>query len=196
MGESMETTPLTTSQIAAYCHMTPRSVNKWIEEGKIRSYTTPGGHYRVHPDDFRDFLKKYNMPMPPELQKGVALKRILIVDDEKNLVNSIKRTLKLAGNYEVDAAYDGFDAGRKLLAFKPDLVILDIRMPGMDGYEVAKRIKESPEGGRVRIIAVSAFFEEEGKERILSLGADACLEKPFGDEVLIEKIEEILRHER
>ncbi len=196
MGESMEPTPLTTSQIAAYCHVTPRSVNKWIEEGKIKSYATPGGHYRVHPDDFLSFLKKYNMPLPPEMQGVVVLKRILIVDDEKNLVNATKRTLKMAGKYEVDAACDGFDAGRKLLAFKPDLVILDIRMPGMDGYEVAKRIKESPEGGRVKIIAVSAFFEEEGKEKILSFGADACLDKPFEEEVLLQKIEEILRHER
>ena len=192
----MEMTPLTSSQIAAYCHVTPRSVNKWIEEGKIRTYTTPGGHYRIRLEDFLDFLKKYNMPLPPELQGSVVPKRILIVDDEKNLVNSVKRTLKLAGNYEVDSACDGFDAGRKLLAFKPDLVILDIRMPGMDGYEVAKRIKESPEGGRVRIIAVSAYFEEEGKEKILSLGADACLEKPFEEDILIQKIEEILNHGR
>ncbi|MFH1767527.1 MAG: response regulator, partial [Candidatus Omnitrophota bacterium] len=127
----MNQKPLTTGEIAEFCHVTYRCVLVWIKEGKLKSYKTPGRHNRVKTADFLDFLKKHDMPAPRELKGVVEKKRIIIVDDDKNMVNSIKRALKMENRYEIDTAFDGFDAGRKILGFKPDLVILDIRMPGM-----------------------------------------------------------------
>lgn len=129
--------PLTTGEIARYCHVTHRGVLKWVASGKLKAYRTPGNHSRVQLEDFIEFLKKYSMPIPLEVaDKLKSIKRVLIVDDDRGIVHAISRTLKVSNNYEVDVAYDGFEAGQKFSDFKPDLVILDIRMPNLDGYHV------------------------------------------------------------
>ncbi len=182
---------LTTYDIAKYCKVSPRTVVQWIGKGMINAYRTPGNHSRVKVHDFLAFLKKYNMPVSKELeifQEKDRKKKILIVDDDRNMALSIERILVLEGKYQLELAFDGFDAGRKVFEFKPDLVILDIRMPGMNGYEVAKRIKEISELESTKIIAISAFFEEEGKDKIMSIGVDTCLDKPYSQEVLLNAI--------
>ena len=191
----MKAGPLTTGKIAEYCHVTYPAVLKWIVSGKLKAYRTPGKHSRVKPEDFITFLKEYNMPIPKELElleHKNGRKKILIVDDDKNMTRSIERTLNLKGEYALELAFDGFDAGRRVAEFKPDLVILDIRMPGLDGYEVTKRIKDIPELSHTKIIAISAFFEEEGKDRVIALGADVCLDKPFETEQLVSEIERLI----
>lgn len=190
----MDEKALTTREIARYCDVTPRTVIQWIGDGKIVAYRTPGNHSRVKRKDFLKFLKNYNMPVPKELEGingGSGRKKILIVDDDKNMARSIKRVLTLKEDYELEMAFDGFDAGRKVVMFQPDLVILDIKMPGLNGYDVAKKIKEMPEISNTKIIAISAFFEQEGKDKILSLGAEACLDKPFSQEVLLQAIKDV-----
>ena len=184
---------LTTYEIASYCDVSPRTISQLINDGKIKAYQTPGNHSRVKRQDFLEFLKKYNIPIPKELESidTIEGKKILIVDDDKNMARSIKRILTLKGGFELELAFDGFDAGRKVVYFNPDVVILDIKMPGMDGYEVTKRIKEIPENAHVKIIAISAFFEQEGKNKIIALGADVCLDKPFSKEKLLQAIVEI-----
>lgn len=184
--------PFTTGKIAGLCHVTYRCVLKWIEGGKLNSYRTPGGHNRVRKKDFLHFLKKYNMPVPDELDVAAYKKRVLIVDDDRNMVESVKDILGMQNKYEVDTAYDGFDAGRKFFIFKPDFLILDIRMPGLDGYDVARKVKQSPKGNKIKIIAISGYFKQEKKEKILSMGVDACISKPFKPEKLLQKIEELL----
>lgn len=188
----MKNGPLTTGEIAEHCHVTYRTVLKWVEAGKLKAYKTPGSHTRVRVEDFIGFLKEYNMPIPDEFVAYSNKKKILIVDDDKNMSNSIRRLLRKENSYEIDVAYDGFDAGRRFIAFEPNLVILDIRMPGMDGYEVARKIKEYSEKRAVKIIAISAFFEADGKERIKSMGADLCMDKPFSPEALIEQIKNLV----
>jgi excisionase family DNA binding protein len=188
----MEQKPLTTGEIAKLCHVSLRTALIWVEEGKLKAYQTPGGHNRIRTEDFISFLKKFNMPIPAAFSGMDVKKKILVVDDDKNFANSIKRILRAEKRFEIETAFDGFDAGAKLLEFKPDLVVLDIRMPGLDGYEVARRIKQSREGERIRMIAMSAYFKEDGKKKILDIGADACLDKPFENGELLEKINELV----
>jgi len=188
----MNNEPLTTGKIAKYCHVTYRSIINWINEGRLRAYKTPGGRIRVKVTDFLDFLNRYKIPVSDEIRGPGSKKRILLVDDDKNMASSLERMLRTTGRYETVIATDGFTAGVEFLKFRPDLVLLDIRMPGMDGYEVAGRIKGSPDGKDIKIIAMSAFFEEEGKERISSLGAVACFDKPFNNDELLRKIEQVL----
>ena len=192
----MKKKALTTYDIAKYCDIAPRTAIQWINEGKIKAYRTLGNHSRVKIQDFLKFLKENNIPIPKELESIDAKdekKKILIVDDDKNMALTIERTLKLKGKYKLELAFNGFDAGRKVIDLKPDLVILDIRMPGMDGYEVTKRIKDLPELFHTKIIAISAFFEQDGKEKVMSLGADACLDKPFDKEKLLNVIKEMFK---
>lgn len=191
---NMITKPLTTGEIAQYCHVNYRTVLSWIEAGKLKAYRTPGKHSRITMQDFLKFLTKYKMPIPAELKNildKTRAKKILIIDDDKLVVNSIKRFLNQQANFEIQEAYDGFDAGRKVIDFLPDLVILDIKMPGMNGYDVAARIKKIPELSDTKIIAISGFFEQEGKEKIKSLGADVCLDKPFDPDELLKIINKI-----
>jgi len=191
----MKKNALTTSDIAEYCDVSSRTAGQWISEGKIKAYRTPGNHCRVKIEDFLTFLRNYNIPIPKEFISTDSQdnkKRILIVDDDKDMALTIERTLKLPRKYDIDLAFDGFDAGRKVIEFKPDLVILDIRMPGMDGYAVTKRIKDIPELLHTKIIAISAFFEEEGREKILSLGANVCLDKPFNKEDLLNGVGKLI----
>jgi len=180
--------PYTPAEIAKICHVSHRTVLVWIEEGKLSVYKTPGGHNRIKRPDFIEFLKKHKMPIPIGEGFHGPRKRILIFDDDKNMVNAIVRVIKRENIYDIEVASDGFDAGRKLLEFMPDMVILDIRMPGIDGYAVTKRIKLIPHDKHVKIIAISAFFEEEGKAKIMSYGAAACLDKPVENEELLKLI--------
>src|SRR5580698_7012149 len=119
---------LTTYEIAEYCQVTPRTAIQWVNEGKLKAFRTPGNHSRVTIEDFVDFLNKYKMPVPKELAASLRSdkKRILIVDNDKGIVNSLKLFLTSQKIYEMEVAFDGFEAGEKFASFKPHLVLLDI----------------------------------------------------------------------
>lgn len=192
----MKKRTLTTYDIARYCDVSPRTAIQWITEKKMESYRTPGNHCRVKVEDFIEFLKNYKLPIPNELTDELqikAQKRILIVDDDQDMARSIERSLQRKRIYSLELAFDGFEAGIKLASFKPDLVILDIRMPGMDGYAVTEKIKAFPELKKTKILAISAFFEEEGRKKILELGAQKCMDKPFNRENMLLTVEELLK---
>ncbi|MBF0331055.1 MAG: response regulator [Candidatus Omnitrophica bacterium] len=184
--------PLTTGEIADLCHVHLRTVLQWIHDGKIKAYRTPGNHSRVKVDDFISFLKQFNMPIPDSLTSRSGGHKILIVDDDINMVSSVRRLFKREPNFEIDVAYDGFEAGIKLLLFKPDLVILDMKMPGMNGFEVAQKIKRSANCEHTSIIGVSAYFDETDKDRLREIGVDHCFDKPFNSADLIAKAKEVL----
>lgn len=189
----MRKEPLTTGQIAEYCHVTVRAVYKWIKLGKLKAYQTPGRHSRVEFEDFIYFLKKYDMPTPEEFKLASQKQKILVVDDDREMVNSIRRMLILENKYSLAVAYDGFTAGRKFMEFQPDLMILDIKMPGMDGYEVCSQIRSNPANKNVKILAVSGILGIEGGEKILSMGANDFMAKPFDNNELKKKIEKLLK---
>lgn len=184
--------PLTTGEIADLCHVHLRTVLQWIHDGKLKAYRTPGNHSRVKVDDFIGFLKQYNMPIPDSLAARSGARKILIVDDDTNMVSAIRRLFKKEPDFEIEVAYDGFEAGIKLLLFKPDLVVLDMKMPGMNGHEVVQKIKRSANCEHTRIICVSAYFEEGDKDRLRELGVAFCFDKPFNSAELVEKAKEIL----
>ncbi len=188
-----QTEPLTTGQIAKYCHVTHRAVLKWVASSKLKAYRTPGNHSRVQLEDFLRFLQQYNMPVPAELQQpGAGRKKVLIVDDDRGIVHALKRLLALDNKYAIETAYDGFEAGAKFNAFKPDLIILDIRMPALDGYQVCANIRSDPAHKDIRILVISGINEPREIQRILDLGANDFLEKPFSNEVLQGKLEHML----
>ena len=185
---------LTTYEIAEHCQVTPRTVIQWINEGKLKAYRTPGNHSRVQIEEFLDFLKHYNMPVPAELisQEHDNKKRILIVDDDKGMVDAIYRVLKREKIYDLEIAYDGFEAGQKFSDFKPSLIILDIKMPGLDGYQLCSRIRSNLKNKDVRILLISGDIGPKEIRQINQSGADDYLEKPFKNHTLKEKIEDLL----
>ena len=184
--------PLTTGQIAQYCHVSHRAVLKWVASGKLKAYRTPGKHSRVSIEDFVAFLNLYHMPVPAEFVHTIAQRKILIVDDDRGIVSSLHRALTLENKYMIDVAYDGFEAGKKFVVFKPQLIILDIHMPGLDGYQVCANIRSDPGNKSVRILAISGVSETQEIKKIMDLGADDYLSKPFSNKVLKDKISRMI----
>jgi len=174
----MKSRPLTTGEVARYCHVTTNGVKKWIAEGKLKAFQLPGGHYRISKRDFREFLEYYKIPIEEEF--FIESRKILIVDDEPTIVELIKATLeKETEDYLIETAVDGYDALVKVGDFKPDLLILDMKMPRVDGYEVCKRILENPQTNHIRILAMTGQAEEEAIERMKNSGATAYILKPL-----------------
>jgi excisionase family DNA binding protein len=188
---------LTTGDIADYCGVTSAAVLKWIDAGKLPGFTTPGGHYRILRADFRDFLTRFGMFVDDGyFGKRTAKKRILIVDDELSVVTFIEEALRLEGKYELAVAMDGFDAGQQVATFEPDLIVLDIMLPGMDGFEVCRRVKSAAATEHVKVLVVTGYATEENIEKILHIGADDYLAKPLKLQDLHDKVGELLGEER
>jgi DNA-binding response OmpR family regulator len=117
--------------------------------------------------------------------------RILIVDDEPNLVLALEFLMKKEG-YEIRAAADGEKAVKAAEEYRPDLILLDVMMPRMDGYEVCQHIRANPELRDVAIVMLTAKGREVEREKGLALGADLYITKPFSTREVVRKVKEIL----
>ena len=185
---------LTTGQVAKYCQVDARTVNRWIQEGILKSYALPiTGFKRIKVRDFLDFLKEQKFPVSEDFLQ-VSKTKILIVDDDAAMAHSIHRMLNYGNNdsFACEIASNGFEAGRMLQKVKPDLIILDIRMPLMDGFQVCKLIRSDSEMKFVKVLAISGFMSEEDRRNILTAGANEFLEKPFTDETLKASVSRLL----
>ncbi|MEE9615088.1 MAG: response regulator [Thermodesulfobacteriota bacterium] len=184
--------PYTTGEVASLCHVTINAVKKWIAAGKLEAFRTPGGHYRVKRDEFENFVTRYKLHIHEEL--FTKKRKILIIDDEPHIVEYVKGALELDGgdSYAIETAGDGYEALIKVGDFKPDLLILDIRMPRIDGFEVCRRLRLEETTKGIKILAMTAFGKDD-MERIIQCGADRCLPKPLRVEKLRKDVERLLK---
>jgi excisionase family DNA binding protein len=183
---------LTVYQASKYCSVSPKTICNWIDEGHIKAFRTVGGHRRVRKEDLNVFLRRMGMPVSAEADQGER-KKILVIDDDKLIVETIVRSLEEEPhNYEIISAADGFEAGLQVSHFKPDVLILDIMMPDIDGYEVCKRVKQDPTTCQMKIIVLSAYLDEENHEKMKNFGADVCFSKPLPLEKLKKEVAGLL----
>ncbi len=119
-------------------------------------------------------------------------KKILVVDDEKDIVDLVVYNLEKAG-YKTLRAYDGALALRKAQEEVPDLVVLDLMLPGLDGLEVCKRLKSAEKTARIPVLMLTAKGEESDKVVGLELGADDYVTKPFSPKELVARVKALLR---
>ncbi len=167
-----------TSEVAKYCHVTADTIRKWAEAGRIQVFKTPGGHRRIRRDDLIRFLRENSIPIHGELDNSGV--KILVVDDEKSVISVVRRFLERANSpFQVEIALDGYDAGHQVATFRPNVIFLDLRLPGIDGFEVCRRIKSDPETANTHIIAMTGFYEGDAAQRVMELGAEMLLQKPF-----------------
>lgn len=171
----------TTSEVARYCAVTNDGVLKWIKSGKLRAFSTPGGHYRVSADDFRAFLEKYDIPVDEAFFRGGGRARsVLVVDDEPDIRDIVRRVLsEIDPDLRIEEASDGYEAGIKIGSLHPDLVIMDLMMPRVDGLSLCKSIRENPDTRSIKVLAITAFPEQGNVKRMYDAGADLCLVKPL-----------------
>ncbi|HUS92305.1 MAG TPA: response regulator [Phycisphaerae bacterium] len=181
---------LSTSVVARMLGVAVGSVSKWIDDGRLKAARTPGGHRRVAHGDLLDFLRRLNWPIPPELAH--AGPRILVADDEEAVARWLADSIRRARpDAEVLLAHDGFAAGEIVVSSTPDVVILDLRMPGVDGFEVCRRIKAREETRHAAVIAVTAYASDDAEQRILECGARALLTKPLRMEDLLAELDAV-----
>ncbi len=117
--------------------------------------------------------------------------KILIAEDEPNIVTSLQFLLQESA-YEVRVARDGDEALQLVESFMPDLVLLDVMMPGRNGFEVCRKIRENPALRRIRIVMLTARGRDAERDEGLALGADAYMTKPFSTKELVAKVRQLL----
>ena len=173
---------MTPNEVAELLMVSPVTIRQWAQKGKLEAMTTPGGHRRFSIEAIEKFAAENNLTLNP-VQKGGT--RILIVDDDVSLANFLQELLRQRiDTLQVEVVHDGFSAGRMMESFTPEIVLLDLMMPQMDGFEVCRMIKQS-ERSNTRVIAMSGFCSPENMQRILHEGAECCLKKPFSTSVLL-----------
>ncbi|MDY7039632.1 MAG: helix-turn-helix domain-containing protein [Chloroflexota bacterium] len=145
---------LTTGDVARYCQVSPVTVFRWVRNGKLEAYTTPGGHYRIRKGDFRAFLKESGMPIRSDFFGGDD-RRVLVVSRAPQVAGSIVDSLRESGDQlEVVIASDSIDAGLQLAIFKPELVILDATLADSRACEICRFMKDKSPVQPLKILLV------------------------------------------
>ncbi len=179
---------LTISDISRMCCLPETTVVDWIRTGKLPCLIGTNGDIRVQLMDLVRLLQLLRLRIPEELCPENPLK-ILIVDDEPSMRRLLR--LNLQGQFpgvNIEESAEGFHAGWRAHDFMPDVMLLDLRMPGINGFDVCRLIREKPEFANTKIIVVSGMGEKEAREKVLSLGANDFIAKPFDLKTLKEKI--------
>ncbi len=168
----------TTFEISQICGVNPTTVQNWVKGKKLRAFQTPGGHRRVRREDLISFMKEFGMPLPADLSQDPPL--IMIVDDESDILDMLE-TLMRSGEEDVRIAkaQSGVEALLMIGEKKPDLLIIDIMMPGMNGYDVCQKLKSSQNTQNIKIVAITGDHTPSVKERALGAGADIFFTKPL-----------------
>jgi len=183
---------LTVSQASKYCNVSSETVINWIEAGHLKADRSVGGHRRIKKADLDSFLAGRGQAIP-EGTFSIERKKILVVDDDRIIVETIVQCLEEDEHgYEIISAADGFEAGLQVSHFRPDLLILDIMMPDINGYEVCRKIKTDPASRETKIIVLSAYLDEESFRKMKEYGADACFSKPLPLAQLKLEVEKLL----
>ena len=169
---------LTSSDVGELLHVNASSVKKWVDDGLLVAFRTPGGHRRIRPADLVRFLNAHRMPIPRDLQ--ASRRRLLIVDDDALHLKALARAFKKhSARIDVVTVANGIDALVLVGSFRPNLVLLDIFMPGIDGLDVCRRLKGNPDTSAIDIVIMSAHATSALKRRALEAGAVRVLRKPI-----------------
>jgi len=186
----------TSHQVGNLLQVNPSSVVKWINDGLLQAFRTPGGHRRVAAVELVRFAQHHGMPVPDELQ-GLTATKVVVADDETRFLSAFQRAVKPFYNeIELHTAENGIDALILVGQLKPDILILDLRMPGLDGFEVLERIRTNKSTRGIAVIVVSGEMSEENAAHCRDLGAVECLQKPVRLPALVETIRQVAQRNR
>jgi len=173
-------------EVAKLLQVEPGTVRLWTQDGRLRATTTPGGHRRFSYRDVEMFAREHHIALPT--MTGDTL-RVLVVDDDKRVARMIKKMLLSADpETQVEVAHNGFAAGQTVEKFEPHIIILDLIMPGVDGYQLCKTLKNDPATTGVRIIAITGDSDPTAASKIIRLGAEVCLPKPLKKDQLLSAV--------
>lgn len=164
-----------------------RTMSTWVATGKIKSLVTPGGHHRILCSEIESVLEQSRF-LKTEYKEE---KTILIVDDDESIRKTLKQRL-IRENFNVETASNGFQAGLKARDINPDLIILDLVMEGIDGFEVCRTVKSDPSLKDTKILIMTGFDSSENQKRAIQEGADLFLSKGASFQKILNFINELL----
>lgn len=180
----------TTGEVAEICGVSQQTVIRCFDKGAVRGFRVPGSKFRRIPREaLIEFMKANNIPLE-KLESGKI--RVLVVDDDRAIVDMLEDLLTRDGRFEVKSASNGFDAGAMTLEFRPDLLLLDYMLPDINGNVVCQRIRNDPNLAHTRIIIVSGAVDQAEVEKLLAAGADDFVKKPFNIDHLISRIVDLV----
>lgn len=181
----------TTFEVARLCGVFHTTVINWVNKGKLKARVTPGGHRRIPLSELVPFMKKYEMPIPSDIEDGH--KQVLILDDEPMMTRLLEKGFgKHKDRYAVQVANNPVEGlvqiGKKL----PHLLVLDLLMPVMDGFQVCQILKSNPATKGMKIVAISGKKLTPAQKDFLSENCDAFLQKPFELADLVKAVDKLL----
>lgn len=179
---------LTTGEVAKICNVAPRTVSKWFDSGTLGGYRIPGSKDRRIPvSELVKFMRAHNIPMDA-LESGRT--RVLIVDDEKDVVDVLRRVLTEQTSYEVRTATNGFEAGVEAERFKPHVLLMDIHIGEQEPKELLRFVRTSENLQITKVIAMSGRLTDGQAHGLRSQGYQGFLRKPFQVRQVVEAIEQ------
>ncbi|MBD0347646.1 MAG: response regulator [Thermoleophilia bacterium] len=177
---------LTLGQAAKYLGVAQSTIRKWSDQGRLHAFYTPGGHRRYRRGDLDDFLQQSAQPAGAG---GTA--SILIVDDDERLREFVRVNLEMEG-YVVREAASAEEGLAALEEEPPDLILLDVMMPQVDGWEMLRRVQERHGVGSIPVVMFSGKVDEQTLAEAEARGAQAFIGKPFNPQQLIESTKQLL----
>ena len=165
---------LTTGEVGEMLEVSPAAIKKWIQQGKLAAFRTPGGHFRILADEFERFRKTHGFGRatgePP---------RVLLVDDQREVAEVLVAALRGHDpRARMETAANSFEGLLKVGTFRPDVLLLDLGMPGMDGFEVCRQLKRDPVIRETKVVAMTGRALD-AEPRAIEAGADGVLFKPL-----------------
>ena len=179
-------TVFTTGEAAKICNVSQQTIIRCFDSGQLKGFRVPGSRFRRIPRDvLYRFMKDNGIPTDA-LESG--RRRALIVDDDEELVELIRDVFDADGRFDVRAANNGFDAGMMVKEYKPDVIVLDVMLPDINGKEVCQRVRSDTNLDDVRIICISGMVEADKIDDLKEAGADEFMQKPFEVDALFAAV--------
>ena len=179
-------TVFTTGEAAKICKVSQQTIIRCFDNGSLKGFRVPGSRFRRIPrTELYTFMRDNQIPTDA-LESGK--RKVLLVDDDAELVEVILKFLDEDGRFETRVAQNGFDAGMMVKEYHPDLIVLDVMLPDINGKEVCHRVRADTSLEDVRILCMSGMVEEDKIAELKLAGADDFIHKPFEVEALIDRM--------
>ena len=176
----------TTGEVAEICNVSQQTVIRCFDSGRLKGFRVPGSRFRRIPrESLLEFMKVNGIPLD-SLDRGK--KRVLAVDDDEAILEMLVELLERDGRFEVRVARGGYEAGMVTQEFQPDALVLDYKLPDINGNQVCRTIRSNPSLSHIKIIIISGVADPDEIRMLMEAGADDFLRKPFQIDDLIARI--------
>ena len=173
---------LTTNQAAALLMVSAVTIRNWVRRGWLHSELTAGGHRRILRKEIERFAREKDIAIQ---SPDTGRRRVLVVDDDEQFANLLAACIgEIDATIDIRVAVNSFDAGTVIRDFEPQIVVLDLLMPGLSGVDICRRLKSDPLTRAIQVIGVTGLTDPANHQDFIDSGAMVCLSKPIEAEKL------------